>query len=491
MTMLNNLGPILKVLCGPAAFGAVYAAPMEGLSYEGQVALATFVWAVFWWMARPIPWAISSLLPLFVFPAFQVMSIRDATGLYGQRLFFWLLGISMMGYALEKHGVAKRIALVFLRIKGVANSTAALTFMYMLVAAVLSWFIADAGVIAMMMPIGMSLYAYIASVGGINPPEGQKSRLASFLALGTLYGAVAGGVGTLAGGPHNVIAVALSESLAGEYVSWFRWMKVGVPLFIVLLVTFWLLLRFFFPPEISKIPGGREFIHGELQKLGKLTRGEINVLIAFACMVLMFTGPSIVSLVLGAQHPLALYLRGSLATWVVPPTVLILLFLLPVNFKKAEGTLVWDDVAQRAPWNIIFLCTGGVAMADALMEFGVLDYTQGVVGALGIGATGLPFLAAGSVVVGTNLFSGTAAATLFCSIYIPAAMDVGFNPVSIGILVTNLAVGILFPWSGASAGTAFASGYLDMREMIKVGIVGTVLLIVLSVGIHFIFEPFL
>ena len=181
----------------------------------------------------------------FVFPVFQVMSIRDATGLYGQRLFFWLLGISMLGYALEKHGVAKRFALVFLRIKGVANSTDTLTFMYMFVAAILSWFIADAGVIAMMMPIGMSLYAYIASVGDINPPPGQKSRLASFLALGTLYGAVAGGVGTLAGGPHNVIAVALSDSLAGEYISWFRWMKVGVPLSATLLVTFWLLLRFF------------------------------------------------------------------------------------------------------------------------------------------------------------------------------------------------------------------------------------------------------
>ena len=110
---------------------------------------------------------------------------------------------------------------------------------------------------------------------------------------------------------------------------------------------------------------------------------------------------------------------------------------------------------------------------------------------MGIGATGLPFVAAGSVVVGTNLFSGTAAATLFCSIFIPAAMELGFNPVSIAILVTNLAVGILFPWSGASAGTAFASGYLDMKEMIKVGVVATVFLMVISVTIHFIFAPIL
>ena len=485
------MNTLLKLLSGPAVFAAVYAIPVEGLSYEGRIALATFVWAVAWWMARPVPWAIASILPLFIFPIFGVMNIRAATGLYGQRIFFWLLGISMLGYALEKHGVAKRVALLFLSMKGVANSTAALTFMYMLVAALLSWFIADAGVIAMMMPIGMSLFAYIALVGNIRTPEGQKSRLASFLALGTLYGAVAGGVGTLAGGPHNVIAVAMAETLVNEHISWFRWMKVGVPLFVVLLIAFYLILRYFFPPEIKSIPGGKAFIQEELRKLGGLSRGEVNVLIAFFAMVFLFTFPSFVGIALGTDHSLAVYLREAVNTWMVPPTVLILLFVLPVDLGKGEGTLTWKDVTQFAPWNIIFLCTGGVAMADALIEFGVMDVTQQALTSLGLGATGMPFLVAGSVLVGTNLFSGTAAAQLFCSIYIPAAAEIGLNPVSIGILVTNLAVGILFPWSGASAGTAFASGYLDMREMIKVGIVATTALAILSITVHAIIGPYL
>ena len=132
----------------------------------------------------------------------------------------------MLGYALEKHGVAKRVALRFLTLKGVANSTAMLTFMYMLVAALISMFIADVGVVGMMMPIGMSLFAYISGVTGIAPEAGKKSRLASFLALGTLYGAVAGGVATIAGLPHNAIGVSLAESLADTYIGWFRWMKV-------------------------------------------------------------------------------------------------------------------------------------------------------------------------------------------------------------------------------------------------------------------------
>ncbi len=89
--MNHNLAFLLKILSGPLAFGLIYSVSLEGLSYNGQVALATFVWAVVWWMARPVPWAIASFLPLVIFPAFGVMNIRSATGLYGQRIFFWLL----------------------------------------------------------------------------------------------------------------------------------------------------------------------------------------------------------------------------------------------------------------------------------------------------------------------------------------------------------------------------------------------------------------
>ena len=222
-----------------------------------------------------------------------------------------------------------------------------------------------------------------------------------------------------------------------------------------------------------------------------MTIGEINVLVSFLCMVPLFTGPSMISLALGADHPTALHLRSAVPTWVVPPAILFLLFLLPVNVRKGEGTLVWKDVADHAPWNIILLCTGAVAMTDALNQFGFLEFTNGVIRGLGMGSAGLPFLAAGAMVVGTNLFSGTAAATLFCSIFIPTAQEVGFNPASMAILIPDVAAGILFPWAGASAGTAFASGFLDMREMIKVGVVASLLIFVITLLLHLLFAPIL
>jgi sodium-dependent dicarboxylate transporter 2/3/5 len=179
--------------------------------------------------------------------------------------------------------------------------------------------------------------------------------------------------------------------------------------------------------------------------------------------------------------------HGFFAKILTGPAAFLLIYLLPLqglpyNGRIAFATFVWAVVwwmARPIPW--------GISSLLPLVVFPVL----GVIGGLGIGITGLPFLAAGATVVGTNLFSGTAAATLFCSIFIPTAQEVGFNPASMAILIPNVAVGILIPWAGASAGTAFASGFLDMREMIKVGVVASLLIFVITTLIHRLFAPIL
>ena len=95
------------------------------LSYEGRVALATFVCVIVWWMTQPMPWACAAMLPFLVFPAAGVMDIAATMRLYGQPIFFWIMGTVLMGYAIEKHGLAQRFALAFLALRGVGGKTAA------------------------------------------------------------------------------------------------------------------------------------------------------------------------------------------------------------------------------------------------------------------------------------------------------------------------------------------------------------------------------
>ncbi len=480
----------MKLLGGPVSFLVVYLVITDELSPEGRLVLATFAWCAVWWVTQPIPWAVTSLLPLAIFPLLGVMRAGETAALYGQNIFFWIFGTVMLGYAMEKHGLAKRFSLRLLSLRGVAKTTYRLTFMYMLVTALVSMFISDAAAVAMMIPIGMSIVAFLSRMKG-EQGKGERSALGAFFALGALCAAEAGGDGTISGLPHNALAVAMGTNLTGRTIGWFEWMMVGVPLFITMLVTYYLILRFFFPPEFSTIPGGKEFIERERAKLGKMSRGEVNVLITFVCMVTLFMLPPMLSLLLGEGHALSVYLRASLPIWVVPPIVLFLLFLLPVDVKKGEGTLVWRDAVEHAPWNIMLLCTGAVAMTSALARFGLMEFMQGSLQSLGLTSFTLPYVAAAVMGLSTNIISGLAATSLFSGIFIPMASDLGFNPASMTMLIPMNAVGIMVPWAGAAAGTAFATGHLELREMIKIGAVATVFNIVFTASIHLLFSPLL
>src|SRR3990172_9236375 len=283
---------LLSLLLGPCVFLVVYFLPLGGLPRSGQIVLATFLWAIAWWMTQPVPWGISALLPMLIFPALGVMNVTATTALYGQTIFIWVLGLSLFGYAMEKHGLAKRFAIGMLNLPGVSGTTNRLLFIYMVTTGIVSLFVSTAAVVAMMMPIGLSLLSYVRSISGQSGLHG-RSNFGTFIALGTLYGSVSGGVATIIGHAPGVVAVSLLERLTGETMGFFRWMQLGVPLAIVLLVTYYFILRFFFPPELKEIPRGREFLRQEAAKLGRMKRGEKNVVAAFVVMVFLFMIPSI------------------------------------------------------------------------------------------------------------------------------------------------------------------------------------------------------
>ena len=134
--------------------------------------------------------------------------------------------------------------------------------------------------------------------------------------------------------------------------------------------------------------------------------------------------------------------------------------------------------------NIMILVAAGVAMTDALAQFGFVEMMGAAIGGLGIGATTLPYLVAGLVAATTNLISGTAAATLYCGIFIPAAAQIGYNPTSMAILIANVAIGVAFPWAGATSATAFAGGEVDMRRMVRIGLIATVIFSAVVASIH-------
>ena len=478
---------VLRLLAGPVAFALVMLLPLD-LPYQGRVALATFVCVIVWWITQPIPWAIAAMLPFAVFPAAGVMDIAATMRLYGQPIFFWNMGTVLMGYAVEKHGLAQRIALAFLALPGVGNREGRLTFTYMLMVGVVSMFISDAATVAMMIPIGMSVVRHVRGEGAV---AHGRTNFGVFITLGTLYAAVAGGTGTMMGVPHNGVAMAMLERFTARQLGFFEWMIVGVPVFagmlVVSFVTLWVLAR----PEFGELPGGETFLRNERARLGPLRANERRVLLVFALMVLLFTLPAIAALALGDAHPATAAINRALPIWVVPPVVLFLLFGIRSATEAGAGLLTWGDAERHSPWNIMILVAAGVAMTDALAQFGFVELMGRAVRTLGVGPTLLPYLAATLVALTTNFISGTAAATLYCSIFVPAAAQIGYNPASIAILIANVAIGVALPWAGATSATAFAAGDVDMGRMVRIGIVATAAFCGVAATIHLILAPYL
>ena len=227
---------LVRLVAGPLAFALIYALPLA-LSYQGRIAFATFVCAIVWWMTQPLPWAMAAMLPFLVFPAAGVMDIAETMRLYGQPIFFWIMGTVLMGYAIEKHGLAHRFALALLALPGIGGNTYRLTFVYMLIVGIISMFISDAATIAMTIPIGMSVVHHVRLLAGA-PPE-ARTNFGAFITLGTFYASVAGGTATIMGVPHNAISVSLLEQFTGRQLGFFEWMRVGLPVFVVLLAAFY------------------------------------------------------------------------------------------------------------------------------------------------------------------------------------------------------------------------------------------------------------
>jgi sodium-dependent dicarboxylate transporter 2/3/5 len=480
---------VLQFASGPIVFLLLSLLPYGGVPPEGRTALGVFGWMVMWWMARPVPWAVASILPLILFPMFNVMNVGATVVLYGQNIFFWIWGTVLMGYAMDRHGLAKRFALWFMSLKWVNGSANRTAFGFMLVTGLISMMLSDAATVAVMIPVAVSLVAFVRTVQPQKDGEG-KSNFGAFLALGALYGSVAGGTATIAGIPHNALSVALLEQLTGRALGWFEWMVAGVPVFVVLLLVFYFVLLFFLPPEFKVVPGGTEFLRAERARLGPLSAGEKSTLFVFAMMVTLFVLPTALGLTLGAGNPVTVWARTGLNLYVVPPIVLLLLFGTPVDWRRGQYVLGWREAVTHTPWDIMILVASATGVVNALVEFRFVELAGEAVAGLGFGDVTLAFVASVVVAFSTNVISGVAATSFFGGLFIPAAQEVGWNPAAMAILIPNAAVGIALPWAGASCGTAFATGQIEMKDMIKIGMVATLVFAFAIAAVHLLMAPF-
>ncbi|MBE9481019.1 MAG: anion permease, partial [Bacteroidetes bacterium] len=159
------------------------------ITYTFAVALLMAIW----WITEVIPLAITSLLPVVLFPLFGIMNGKDVSATYFNHVIFLFIGGFIVALAMQKWNLHKRIALKILIFTGISPGRILLGFM--LATAFLSMWISNTATTMMMIPILISIINKLEEIIG----KKQISKYSIGLLLGVAYSASIGGIATLVG----------------------------------------------------------------------------------------------------------------------------------------------------------------------------------------------------------------------------------------------------------------------------------------------------
>ncbi|MDU0349286.1 DASS family sodium-coupled anion symporter [Actinomyces sp. MRS3W] len=432
-----------------------------------------------WWMTEAIPLAATALLPLVIFPAFQVAEFKEAAAPYASDTIFLFMGGFMLALAMQRWNLHRRIALwVVLR---VGTRPRLLILGFMIATGFLSMWVSNTATAVLMLPIGTSVLGLVSSLLG---GEKKIKRLSTALMLAIAYAASIGSVGTIIGTPPNALLVAYLSETHGIQIGFGKWMLIGVPLAIVLMgVAWWLLVYVLFRPEIDDIPGGRAAIEDEWRELGPMSKAEVRVGIVF-----VITAASWVLV------PLLLERTGSalnISDAQIAMSSAALLFLLPSD--RAHGTRLLDwNTAKQLPWDVLLLFGGGLSLSHMFSQLGLSTW----IGEQAKGLNVLPpvmLIAAVAllVILLTELTSNTATAAAFLPIMGGVAIGVGLTeqtPANVLLLTAPVALAstlaFMLPVATPPNAVAYSSGYIQLGSMVKTGIwlnIISVILVTLTV----------
>lgn len=443
----------------------VYAILPDALAHEGKVTAAVAVLMGVWWMTEALPIPATALVPLVAFPLFSEVPINDIGASYGNNIIFLFMGGFMLALAMQRWNLHRRIALLTLKVMG--DKPGAMIAGFMIATGFLSMWVSNTATAVMMLPIGMSVLLLVSQkVPGMGEQtvsdSGEKIRKSNFgtaLMLGIAYSASIGSLGTIIGTPPNTLLAGYMNENFGVNIGFGQWMMVGVPLSIVFMfITWFLLVKVLYKPEIKQIPGGKQLIQSELELLGPVSKGETRVLIVF-----IFAAVSWIAVPLIFENP-------PISDAGIAVVVGLLLFIIPGGGARGVRLLDWHS-AVELPWGVLLLFGGGLALSSQFSSSGLTDW----IGDVATGLGGLPVVVivailAMAIVFLTELTSNTATAATFLPVAGGIALGIGVNPMLLAIPVALTATcAFMLPVATPPNAVAYGSGYITIPEMVKAG----------------------
>ncbi len=336
-------GTAAKLLVAASVFLGILLMPTpEGLTPQGQRALAVMVFAVVLWATEAIPVPVAGVggVVLLVLVG-AVPDIGAALYGFSRPVAYFLIGILTLGLAVQRSGLAERMATFLMR--GAAGSPRLLYSQMLFSFAALTFALPSASTRGAIM---VHVYEQVLEHWSI--PQGHPFYKATMMAMGSLNRL--GSTALLAGGITPVVA----SGLLGDF-SWTQWfVLMSVPFYANLIVGGAALFLFY----------RSGFRLEDAQGAAPLSLAPMSAVEWRAAAIVMLTALLWFTDFAHGLHP------------AVPALIALCIILLP-----KVGILSWGDFERNVGWSNFFVIATSLSLSAALVMTGAAAwFSQTLVG---------------------------------------------------------------------------------------------------------------
>ncbi|WP_373097269.1 DASS family sodium-coupled anion symporter [Zhongshania sp.] len=451
-TVKTTKSSTLALIIGPAVLIVTLLIPAPaGMGHEAWLAFGAAMWMAIWWATEAVPIPATALLPLILVPVLGVAKVGDLADAYANGIIFLFLGGFLLGLAMQRWALHRRIALNILLAVGQQAKRQIAGFM--IATAFLSMWVSNTATSIMMLPIGLSVISFL--------PEGntgERRRFAVALLLAIAYSASIGGIATLIGTPPNAMLAAYLKENHDISIGFGQWMLIGLPVAagMLLFCWWWLCRKGFAGLETA---GSRDLLRAELQKLGSLSGAETRVL-------LIFVGTAAAWIF----RPLLNDYVPGISDTVIAMAAGVLLFTVRSGGPDSQALLDWES-AEKLPWGVLLLFGGGLALATMIKDSGLAEWLAQNFSLL----NAWPLFAVVLVIVTVIIFlteitSNTATTATFLPLLGALAVAQSVSPL-LFVIPAAIAASCAFMMPVATPPNAvvFGSGEIRIKDMMHAG----------------------
>lgn len=436
-----------------------------GVDNNAAKVLAIAGLMITWWVTDAIPMPVVALLPLILLPLLNIAKLDATAAPYANPVIFLFLGGLMLGLAIEKWNLHRRIALNIVRLTGTSGNKIVLGFI--MATGLLSMWLSNTATTVMMFPIALSV---IHVMKENNKGKGNIANFSLTLMLAIAYASNIGGIATIVGTPPNVAYVGYMNKKYNYDIDFLNWMLICAPLAIVLLAAlYWIMVKWLFPNKIKSDEGTKELIVSEIRQLGPMSIAEKRVLFIFVTTAFLW-------ITRGFINDLQSVVR--LDDTIIAVMCGVALFICPAGSVKniseqgnSSSLLEWGDTSKLA-WGILLLFGGGISLANAMENAGLMQQLGGWLAQFAGNEFVLVVVITIVSMFVSEVMSNIAQVIVFAPVVSSLADAIGINPLMLGVpMALAASCASMMPMGTPPNAIVFASGHIKFREMAKAGFV--------------------